>query len=314
MSTRSSTPAPALTSSTISPVRRLAVAVDDQEGGRDAFALARVLAGSPEADLIAMTVMPDFSLIAPWAGPDPMRHDIERRMRQLRDEWHPHARIAIERDRSVARGLMRLVRRNHRELLVVGSGHRAAEGQVWLSGHARQLIGQLPCPLVLAPRGLASRRFAVRRIGVGVDGDAASVAALTSAARLAATTGAELMVCGVVESEPPGFGWPGAMAELRTLWSDSIAGEVTTLQATLRELTEPLQPPATIEVRRGAPPEVLTALSKEVDLLVLGSRRWGTVARLVLGGTGEALVHRSRSPLVIVPRPPAPSHEAHELQ
>jgi hypothetical protein len=34
-------------------------------------------------------------------------------------------------------------------------------------------------------------------------------------------------------------------------------------------------------------------------------RRWGPLARLVLGGTGERLAHGAQCSLLIVPRPPA---------
>lgn len=297
------THAPTRSPAIMTPLRRLAVAVDG-EAADDAFALARALARSSEADLVAMTVIPDLSLIAPWAGADLMRDDAEQQLRRMRDTWHPRARIAIDRDRSVARGLCRMVALNHRELLVVGSSHRAEQGTVRLSGYARQLIGQLACPLVLAPRGLASGVVAIRRIAVGVDDSTATSAVLAGAVRFAATTDAELLVCSVVDDTPPAFGMPSvSMAMVRELWQNAVEDQVAGVEAILHERAAKLNRPVTIEVRRGAPAEVLTKLSEEVDLLVIGSRRWGPLARLVLGGTGEALAHGSRCPLVILPRP-----------
>jgi nucleotide-binding universal stress UspA family protein len=43
------------------------------------------------------------------------------------------------------------------------------------------------------------------------------------------------------------------------------------------------------------------------DLLVIGSRRWGALAGLLLGGTGEALAHGAYCSLLFVPRPEAES-------
>lgn len=303
MTSSSSTPVTKVADAAVSSFSRLAVAVDGEAGGHDAVALAGALARSPDADLMMMTVMPDFSLIAPWAGSDQMHDDVGHQMRRMRDEWHPGARIAIDRDRAPARGLIRMVECHHRELLVVGSSHRAEEGRVLISGHVRQLIGHLPCPLVLAPRGLAGQRFSIRRVAVGVDGGAASIAALASAARFAATAEAELVVCGVVDDVLPGVGWSNLLTGTRSLWGELATAEATRLEASLRALTASLRPPVKIEVRRGSPTEVLTTLSSDVDLLVLGSRRWGSVARLVLGGTGEALVRESRCALAIAPRP-----------
>jgi nucleotide-binding universal stress UspA family protein len=63
---------------------------------------------------------------------------------------------------------------------------------------------------------------------------------------------------------------------------------------------------AHVEVNRGRPAAALSKLAERVDLLVIGSRRWGTVARLLLGSTGEALAHHSACPLLVVPRPYEP--------
>jgi nucleotide-binding universal stress UspA family protein len=35
----------------------------------------------------------------------------------------------------------------------------------------------------------------------------------------------------------------------------------------------------------------------------LGSRRWGEAARVLLGCTGEALMHGASAPVLVVPRP-----------
>jgi nucleotide-binding universal stress UspA family protein len=39
-----------------------------------------------------------------------------------------------------------------------------------------------------------------------------------------------------------------------------------------------------------------------MDLLVIGSRRWGPLARLLLGSTGEALARDAGCPLLVAPR------------
>jgi nucleotide-binding universal stress UspA family protein len=46
-----------------------------------------------------------------------------------------------------------------------------------------------------------------------------------------------------------------------------------------------------VEGLRGRPADWLLDLCEHVDLVVIGSRRWGAVARLMLGSTGEALMH-----------------------
>jgi nucleotide-binding universal stress UspA family protein len=64
----------------------------------------------------------------------------------------------------------------------------------------------------------------------------------------------------------------------------------------------------TIEAVRGEPALRLKEFSREVDLLVIGSRRWGTLARVLAGSVGEALVRDAESSLLIVPRPTSSGH------
>ena len=47
---------------------------------------------------------------------------------------------------------------------------------------------------------------------------------------------------------------------------------------------------------------VLAELGEEVDLLVIGSRRRER-RRVLLGSTGEALMHDARCPIMVVPHP-----------
>ena len=55
----------------------------------------------------------------------------------------------------------------------------------------------------------------------------------------------------------------------------------------------------------GDPGYEMRAFSEAVDLLVVGSRRWGPVARIVTGGVGETLVTDASCSVLIVPRPSA---------
>jgi nucleotide-binding universal stress UspA family protein len=79
------------------------------------------------------------------------------------------------------------------------------------------------------------------------------------------------------------------MAEMRSL---------DELQASAMKV---LDTDARREVVRGRPADALLALAAEVDLLVIGSRRWGSVERLLLGSTGEALLHDAPCPVLAVP-------------
>ncbi len=48
--------------------------------------------------------------------------------------------------------------------------------------------------------------------------------------------------------------------------------------------------------------EELAAFSEEMDILVVGSRGYGPVRRLVLGSTSDYLERHARCPLLVLPR------------
>lgn len=208
-------------------------------------------------------------------------------------------------DFSVSRGLKRLAARERCDLLVVGSSRRAAEGQVRIGHGTRQLFDQLACPVAIAPRGLSRHgEMNLRRVAVGFDGGAEASAALTLAAEIALGCDAELVVRGVVDDRLPSFGWPQpGIGMFRLAWRETMDEEVERLRSRIQSATDRLGVPATVQLRRGRPSHSLLELSGESDLLVIGSRRWGPVTRLVLGGTGESLAHGARCSLLVVPRP-----------
>ena len=57
----------------------------------------------------------------------------------------------------------------------------------------------------------------------------------------------------------------------------------------LEQLAAELDVPTEISSVLGDPGHELRSLSDDVDLIVVGSRRWGLVARVVTGGVGETV-------------------------
>jgi nucleotide-binding universal stress UspA family protein len=52
----------------------------------------------------------------------------------------------------------------------------------------------------------------------------------------------------------------------------------------------------------GSPTGELVLASEGLDLLVLGSRRWGPVRRLALGSTSERVIRHTACPVLVGPR------------
>jgi nucleotide-binding universal stress UspA family protein len=87
-----------------------------------------------------------------------------------------------------------------------------------------------------------------------------------------------------------------------TEWRGAVAEEEQRLLDEIRAATRAIDAQVSAEVLRGRPADALLALSGDVDLLVIGSRRWGPTARVLLGSTGEALLHDAACPVLTVPR------------
>jgi nucleotide-binding universal stress UspA family protein len=286
-------------------VSRIAVGVDGFPEGRDAAALAGMLARATDADVILIGVLSD-PLVIPLAGGSwkELNKQAEVTLAQTRDELVPGARGVIVTDVSISRALERVVAREHCDLLVVGSTTDAAEGRVRIGKRTRQLIGDAGCALAIAPRGCHHEREPrLDRIGVGYDGGPESQAAVSMAGSIARGAGAELSIRAVVDNRIPTFGLTGARgARLIAEWEQLVKADVDRLRISAVEAAKTAGVDARVEAMEGRPASVLLELCADVDLLVIGSRRWGAVARLVLGSTGEALVHDATCPLLVVPR------------
>lgn len=290
-----------------SPIARIEVGVDGYREGQDAAVLASSIAGASGSDLVLVAVHPDPMVVLPaeigWSG---LRKEAQRVLRETRDAVAPGARIVVETDWSIPRALERVAHREHRDLIVVGSSRRGPEGRVRIGNLTRQLLSHSRCALAVAPRGFSEqpvRRIA--RIGVGYDGAPESEAALALAGSLAIHAGATLEVRGVIDDSVPMVGWQTAAREqVLAMWEELLEPQVAALLERARSASEATGADVgEVDVRRGGPADALLELCQRVDLLVIGSRRWGAAARVLLGRTGEALMHDASTAVLVVPRP-----------
>lgn len=186
------------------------------------------------------------------------------------------------------------------DLVVLGSPHRGTIGRIMLGSVGQALLHGAPVPVATAPRGYASQVHGdLKRIAVAYDGTAESKAALAYAHSIALAVGARLEILTV---ERPTGPVGGAIA-----YTFSLPEEVDEIQ---REALREIDP--SIDIRRrtlnGATAEALADACEEgIDLLVVGSRGYGAVDRVLLGSTSTALIHKAPCPVIVVPRRPARS-------
>ena len=201
---------------------------------------------------------------------------------------------------SPADALQALAEKGEADLIVLGSTHHAALGSVAPGSVAEQLLRGARCRLVIAPKGYALQDHSqdrLRVVAVGYDGMAESQAALEEAATLARKFGASMRVIGVLTPAP-------AVAAAAATRAEAEAGP--DFQTRLHEAVAALEPElrALPVIEKGDPVEkLLDAAETGVDLLVLGSRGFGPVMRLLIGSVSSRVIRAAPCPVLVVPRP-----------
>jgi nucleotide-binding universal stress UspA family protein len=203
------------------------------------------------------------------------------------------ALILLGANRPDAEALGARLGRSPADVVVVSDTH-AGRHQI------QAVLHDAPCPVVVAPMGYAERvPAALRRIGVAFDGWEPARVALAKAAALAEDSRGELVLLTASDPHiaPSAQGWDG----------DPLAGHRTVAERYLRTIVDEEVSPR-IETRtRVLDGPVAAALTQacdaeQLDLLALGSRRRGPLARIALGSVSSALLHRPPAcPLLICP-------------
>jgi nucleotide-binding universal stress UspA family protein len=277
------------------------VGVDDRQGGRDALALAAMLTAVTGGELLAVRAYPYEprpSRASVGGFEEDMRADATAELDRIVTESGATARRMIFGDTSPARALHHVAEEEGADLLAVGSTHRGELGRVLVGGVTAGVLHHAPCPVAVAPLGYAERAAKPVTIGVGFDGGDEAQQALRIAGELAKACGARVRVVSAVAT-PVMATTPAAyerewLAEARDDAEVQVDGAIATLEGMGVE--------ASGEGVVGLAIDELRELSQDVDLVVVGSRGWGPMRRLLLGSTSERLVREAACPVIAVPR------------
>jgi nucleotide-binding universal stress UspA family protein len=271
--------------------RNVLVGVDERPGGRDAIALAKDLVAKDGELTLAYVHLGDPK---PTRGSSPAFDAAEQeRSRELleaaRAEAGIEAPVLWTGSPSVGRGLHELAERQRTDLLVVGSTSRSLIGRVLIGDDTRDALNGAPCAVAVAPAGYAERPVALREIGVGYDGSPESEHALALARVLAGELGAKVSAFEAVSF--PAYVLGGGRAH------EAIDEYVTDARERIAALGD-VEPHAAY----GAAAEELALYGASVDLLIVGSRGYGPIGRLVHGSTSQRLARTARCPLLVLTR------------
>lgn len=182
------------------------------------------------------------------------------------------------------------------DMLVVGSHGRSAVGRGLLGSVSSGLIRRANCPVAVI-RDEATHPGAP--VVVGIDGSPASELATALAFEEASRRGAELKAVhawsDIEAVELPGLDWTIFKEDADRILAERLAG----WQEQYPDVT----------VRRvvvcDRPARQLIEQAQSAQLVVVGSHGRGTVGAMLLGSVSNAVVHSTRTP-VIVARPVVP--------
>jgi nucleotide-binding universal stress UspA family protein len=274
--------------------KNVLVGVDDRQGGRDAIALATHLAD--EAGKLTLLNV-HSGVLRPVDAVSPGAVSAEReRSHSLLEAERERAGVQAELlsvvSTSPGRGLHQQAEEQNADLIVVGSCSRGAFGRAMLGDDTRAALNGSPCAVAVAAHGYSDAPAPIAKVGVGYDGSPESEAALTMAQELAKPTRASVIALEAVSL--PTYAYTGIVPP--------AIGE--SMDAMIKEATERMRAMPDVEGRAvyGFAGEELAALGNELDLLVVGSRGYGPVKRLVVGSTSEYLERHARCSLLVLPR------------
>lgn len=282
---------------------RLLVAFDGSDGGRDALELTRALAAS-ERDASALVV----SVLFLVSGPMSIEHP------QLSAEEEAAAAPLFEEAREKLTGidvetraygggspaeiLTMLAEDENFDAIVIGSPHRGAVGRVMIGSVAMNLLSGAPADVAVAPRGYAEAQHeTLREIAVGYDGTPEAKVALRRAERLARPSNARIKLLTVVT--PPvatPVMVPGAYSPEYPPEPERVVQEgLASIEAAI----------ATDSTRLDGDPatELARECEEGVDLLVVGSRGYGPLTRVLLGSVSRKIAGDAPCPVLVVRRP-----------
>jgi nucleotide-binding universal stress UspA family protein len=269
------------------------VGVDGDEGGRDAIALAKVL-HAENGTVTLGYIYPRESRA--WRGTTEGWDEAEiKRSTELLHKAASEAGIEalpkVHGTVSVGRGLHELGEAIGADLLVIGSSKRGAVGRVFLGDDTHDALNGAPSAVAVAPAGYAQASPEIKVVGVGFNGSAESEQAIDTARKVADAHNAKLSAMEAIfypgrRNAAPAWPAPADIEQELAAARKHIAG-LGGVEA---------------QAAYGEPAEELALFSGSVDLLIIGSRGYGPIGRLVHGRTAQKLARTARCPLLVLTR------------
>ena len=289
--------------------RPILAAYDPQskDAGPARFAVAAARFAGLPVHVVSVCALPAGGMYPVPAEPD-LRPDAEAALRELGsglDASGVVVQYATIRGMSAPSALHEVAEREGAALLVVGSTDRGAVGRVLPGSTAERLMHGASCPVGVIPHEW-TEGGGLHTIGAAYVDSEEGRNALRGAHALARRAGAALRVLTVArigadahaETASPGPGRPGK-------GFDAVEGEHRArAEAIVRSEVSQLggDVPVEVDAFLEDPAEVLIRVSEHLDLLVCGSRGYGPLRAVLLGGVTRRVSAAAHCPLLVLPR------------
>ncbi len=284
------------------------VGYDGSPRSQDALALGGLLASLTGAKLILACVHDANQSISAAIRPNAVDQRLQDQARETlaKAPVETFDRVLVRRralaDFSPPAALYRLAVRERADLIVLGSTTRTRLARVHPGSVAERLLNSAPCAVAITPAGYQASPQQLARIAVAYDGREESEHALQSAAALARRADAQLQILRVRGPVTAPLGPDSAYAyayaerdqEIQRACEEQVAAAKAQVSDGLNVSTEVLE--------GDAADALADATSEGVDLLIAGSRSYGPMRNLLVGGVSNQLTRTAACALLIVPR------------
>ena len=302
--------------------RTIVVGCDGSEHTADALALAQQLRHR-DGRLLLTTVHDHFGALPDRRGGYHYAEYVAQQAERDLDAAAARlpADVPFERhvvaDDSVAKAIDGLALREQADLIVLGPTHRGTAARLTGRATIQRLLHGAPCAVAVAVPGQRERLGERPRLGVAHDGSPESDLAAQTAYEIAAETFGSVLLLRVIEPIVYTAGYAPVPNDLDA--EDELR---THAGSRLAEVAKRAPDGITVERRllHGATVrKILDVAVESCDLLVVGSRRYGPLRRVLVGSVSTHLLTDGQVPVLVTPRVASesvaePSDEAGTVQ
>lgn len=286
------------------PTNHLVIGYEGGPTGHDALRFGERWALASDDKLIVVTVHPGAAapgmqrVDAEWVAYE--REEADALLQEARSLLPESLTAEFRRiDASSAAHGLHDIAEEGGTVLVLGARRARGLRRTYPGSTAERLLHGAAIPVAIVPSGYADRKGErLQRVTVAYIDTPDGQAAVESAVRITKHLKAELTIVSVLPDTRmvPSMGEPRRFA----------SGQSETFRQSLDAAVESVgqQVPVTGRLLEGPVVDALVELgADDTDLLIIGSRGYGPVASVLLGGVSSRVVRHARVPVVVIPRP-----------